>query len=106
MPIFHKIIFSIKGKAFLMLSKGKFICMLKRKFCVASFRFFTIIILFVPFRIKKLNILPLVIYMVHDYSFFGSTADFVIKKGTFGIFTGFGHFQMSETSGRNKYTSF
>jgi hypothetical protein len=36
--------------------------------------------------------------MVHDYSFFGSTADFVIKKGTFGIFTGFGHLQ---TSGRN-----
>jgi hypothetical protein len=28
----------------------------------------------------KLTILPLVIYMVHDYSFFGSTADFVIKK--------------------------
>jgi hypothetical protein len=26
------------------------------------------------------NILPLVIYMVHDYSFFGSTADFVVKK--------------------------
>jgi hypothetical protein len=24
--------------------------------------------------------------MVHAYSFFGSTADFVIKKGTFGIF--------------------
>jgi hypothetical protein len=46
----------------------------------------------------KLNILPLVIYMVHDYSFFGSTADFVIKKRTFGIFTGFGHLQ---TSGRN-----
>jgi hypothetical protein len=39
--------------------------------------------------------------MVYDYSFFGSTADFVIKKGTFGIFTGFGHFQMSETLGRN-----
>jgi len=39
--------------------------------------------------------------MVHDYSFFGSTADFVIKKGAFGIFTGFGHFQTSETSGRN-----
>ena len=39
--------------------------------------------------------------MVHDYSFFGSTADFVIKKGTFGIFIGFGHFQTSETSGRN-----
>jgi hypothetical protein len=32
---------------------------------------------------KKLNILPLVIYMVHDYSFFGSTADFVIKKEHF-----------------------
>ena len=32
------------------------------------------------FRIKKLNILPLVIYMVHDNSFFGSTADIVIKK--------------------------
>jgi hypothetical protein len=30
-----------------------------------------------------LNILPLVIYMVHDYSFFGSTADFVIKKEHF-----------------------
>jgi hypothetical protein len=40
--------------------------------------------------------------MVHDYSFFGSTADFVMKKkGTFGIFTGFGHLQTSETSGRN-----
>jgi hypothetical protein len=37
--------------------------------------------------------------MVHDYSFFGSTADFAIKKGTFGIFTGCG--QTSETSGRN-----
>jgi hypothetical protein len=48
-----------------------------------------------------LNILPLVIYMVHDYSFLGSTADFVIKKGTFWIFTGFCHFQTSETSGRN-----
>jgi hypothetical protein len=53
------------------------------------------------FRIKKLNILPLVIYMVHDYSFFGSIADFVIKKGTFRIFTGFGHLQMLETLGRN-----
>jgi hypothetical protein len=39
--------------------------------------------------------------MVHDYSFFGSTADFVIKKGTFGIFTGFCHLQTTETSGRN-----
>jgi hypothetical protein len=39
--------------------------------------------------------------MAHDYSFFGSTADFAIIKGTFGIFTGFGHFQTSETSGRN-----
>ena len=29
---------------------------------------------------KKFNILSIVIYMVHDYSFFGSTADFVIKK--------------------------
>jgi hypothetical protein len=39
--------------------------------------------------------------MVHDYSFFGSIADFVIKKGTFGIFTGFCHLQTSEKSGRN-----
>ena len=39
--------------------------------------------------------------MVHDYSFFGSTADFVIKKGTFTVFTGFDHLQTSETSGRN-----
>jgi hypothetical protein len=45
--------------------------------------------------------LPLVIYMVHDCSFFGFTADFVMKKGTFGNFTGFGHLQTSETSGRN-----
>ena len=35
--------------------------------------------------------------MVHDYSFFGSTADFVIIR----VFTGFGHLQTSETSGRN-----
>jgi hypothetical protein len=49
-----------------------------------------------------LNILPSVIYMVHDYSFFGSTADFVIKKEHFfRVFTGFGHLQTSETSGRN-----
>jgi hypothetical protein len=34
---------------------------------------------------KKLNILHLVIYMVHDYSFFGSTADFVIKKEQLGL---------------------
>jgi H+/gluconate symporter-like permease len=43
--------------------------------------------------------------MVHDYSFFGSIADFVIKKGTFWIFTGFGHLQMSETLGRNHYVA-
>jgi hypothetical protein len=36
-------------------------------------------------RFKKLNILHLVIYMVHDYSFFGSTADFVIKKEHLGF---------------------
>ena len=78
-------------------------------FCmIISFVFFfersmqiPIKILKAPFRIKKLIILPLVIYMVPDYSFFDSTADFVIKKGTFGIFTGFGHLQISETSGRN-----
>ena len=32
-----------------------------------------------------MHILPLVIYMVHDYSFFGSTADFVIKKEHLGF---------------------
>jgi hypothetical protein len=53
-----------------------------------------------PFRIKKLNILPLLIYMVHDYSFFCSTADFVMKKGTFWIFTGFGHLALKQ-SGQN-----
>ena len=42
-----------------------------------------------PFRIKKLNILPLVIYMVHDYSYFGSTADFVIKKEHLGFLPDF-----------------
>jgi hypothetical protein len=34
---------------------------------------------------KKLNILPLAIYMVHDYSFFGSTADFAIKNEQLGF---------------------
>jgi hypothetical protein len=34
---------------------------------------------------KKLNILPLVIYMVHDYSFFGFIADVVIKKEHLGF---------------------
>ena len=41
MRIFHK------RESLLMLPKGKLICMLKRKFFVASFRFLTIIILFV-----------------------------------------------------------
>ena len=41
--------------------------------------------------------------MVHDYSFFGSTADFVIKKEHLGflVFNGFGYLQTSETSGKN-----
>ena len=43
MPIFHKIIF----KHLYMLLKGKCICMLTRKCCVASFWFLTIVILFV-----------------------------------------------------------
>jgi hypothetical protein len=34
---------------------------------------------------KKLNILSLVIYMVDDYSFFGSTVDFVIKNEYLGF---------------------
>ena len=34
---------------------------------------------------KKMHILPLVIYMVHDYSYFGSTADFVIKNEHLGF---------------------
>ena len=38
--------------------------------------------------------------MVHDYSFFGSTADFVMKKGTFWIVTGFGHLALKQ-SGKN-----
>jgi hypothetical protein len=38
--------------------------------------------------------------MVHDYSFFCSTADFVMKKGTFWIFTGFGHLALKQ-SGQN-----
>ena len=36
---------------------------------------------------------------IHSYSFFGS--GFCNKKGTFRVFTGFGHLQTSETSGRN-----
>jgi hypothetical protein len=51
---------------------------------------------------KKLNILPLLIYMVHDYSFFGSTADFVIKKEHLGFLPDLGHLQTLETSGRNR----
>jgi hypothetical protein len=55
--IFHK------RKSLYMLPKGKCICMLKRKFCVAIFWFLTIVILFVfvffsycGFCNKKLNI--------------------------------------------------
>ena len=44
-------------------------------------------------EIEYTCILRLVIYMVHDYSLFGSTADFVIKKENLGFFTGFGHLQ-------------
>jgi hypothetical protein len=40
---------------------------------------------FITKPFKKLNILPIVIFMVHDYSFFGSTADFVIKKEHLGF---------------------
>ena len=47
MPIFHKIIFKhifhIRESLY-MLPKGKCICMLKRKSCVASFWFLTIVI--------------------------------------------------------------
>ena len=38
--------------------------------------------------------------MVHDYSIFGSTADFVIKKEHL-FFLPICHLQTSETSGRN-----
>ena len=38
-----------------------------------------------PVDVEKLNILPLVIYMVDDYSFFGSTAEFVIKREHLGF---------------------
>ena len=51
--------------------------------------------------IKKLNILPLVIYIVRDYSLLGSTADVVIHQGAFRNVPGFDHLQTSETSGRN-----
>ena len=54
-----------------------------------------------PFRIKKLNILPLDIYIVRDYSLLGSTADFVKKKDDSGFPPGFGHLHTSDTSGRN-----
>jgi hypothetical protein len=49
MSIFHKTIFKHifhKRKSLYMLPKGKFICMLKRKFCVASFWFLAIVICF------------------------------------------------------------
>ena len=48
MPICHEIIFKHifhKSKSLYMLPKGKCICMLKRKFCVASCWFLTIVIL-------------------------------------------------------------
>ena len=51
--------------------------------------------------INKFNILPLVIYIVRDYSLLGCTADFVIQQRTFRNFHGFGHLQTTETSGRN-----
>jgi hypothetical protein len=34
---------------------------------------------------KEIDVLPLAIYMVHDYSFFGSSSDFVIKKEHLGF---------------------
>ena len=40
--------------------------------------------------------------MVHDYSFFGSTADFVIKKEHLEFLPDLGHLQTLETSGRNR----
>ena len=42
---------------------------------------------------KKLNSLPLVMYMVHDYLFFGSTADFVIQKEHLGFLPDFAIFK-------------
>ena len=45
MPIFHKIIFKHifrNRESLYMLPKGTFLCMLKRKYCVASFWFLTI----------------------------------------------------------------
>ena len=50
MPTFHRFIFKQifhKRESLYMLPKGKCICMLKRKFYVASFWFLTIVILFV-----------------------------------------------------------
>jgi hypothetical protein len=82
MPIFHKIIFKHifhKRKSLYMLPKGKCIYMLKRKICVASFWFIHGSWLF--------------ILWFH--------CGFCNKKGTFRVFTGFGHLQTSETSGRN-----
>jgi hypothetical protein len=55
------------------------------QFCLFSCFFPLHLTLQASFRIRKLNILPLVIYMVRDYSFFGSTADFVIKKEHLGF---------------------
>jgi hypothetical protein len=44
---------------------------------------------FVCFRVfllyTSIESIPLAIYMVHDYSFFGSTADFVIKNEHLGV---------------------
>ena len=53
MPIFHIMIFKHifhKRESLFMLPKRKYVCMLKRKFCVASFRILTIIIVF-PFML-------------------------------------------------------
>ena len=39
--------------------------------------------------------------MVHELFILWFHCGFRNKKGTFMVFTGFGHFQTSETSGRN-----
>jgi hypothetical protein len=44
--------------------------------------------------------------MVHDYSFFGSTADFVIKKEHLGFLPDLAISKTSETSGRNMTVEF
>jgi hypothetical protein len=95
--------FTSGKESLFMLPKGNFICMLKKKSCVASFRFLTIITLFVfVFFLFTPSIESTCICKnAFTWDYLNLEIFKIFYLLGFGIFTGFGHFQTSETSSRN-----